>query len=63
MIEKGNTKQLILEAALELFAVQGYEAASISQIADRVGIRKASMYSHFMGKQDILDALLEEGLK
>lgn len=63
MIEKGNTKQLILEAALELFAVQGYEAASISQIVDRVGIRKASMYSHFMGKQDILDALLEEGLK
>lgn len=35
MIGKGNTKQLILEAALELFAVQGYEATSISQIADR----------------------------
>lgn len=63
MIEKGNTKQLILETALEMFSVQGYEATSISQIADAVGIRKASMYSHFMGKQDILDALLEERLK
>ncbi len=63
MIEKGNTKQLILETALELFSVQGYEATSISQIADKVGIRKASMYSHFMSKQEILDALVEEGLK
>ena len=58
MAEKGNTKQAILDAALELFSVQGYEATSISQIADAVGIRKASLYSHFENKQAILDALL-----
>lgn len=61
-MEKGNTKQEILEAALELFSVQGYEATSIAQIAAAVGIRKASMYSHFASKQEILDALVQDGL-
>ena len=54
-----NTKQDILAAALDLFSVQGYGATSISQIADAVGIRKASLYSHFGSKQEILDALVE----
>ena len=58
-VEKGNTKQEILETALDLFSVLGYEATSVSQIADAVGIRKASLYSHFGSKQEILDALVE----
>lgn len=58
-MEKGNTKQKILEAALDLFSVWGYEATSISQIAGAVGIRKASLYSHYAGKHEILDALVE----
>lgn len=62
-MERGNTKQDILEAALELFSVQGYEATSISQIASAVGIRKASLYSHFENKQAILDALVQEVLE
>ena len=41
-MERGNTKKEILEAALELFSVQGFEATSISQIASAVGIRRAS---------------------
>lgn len=62
-MEKGNTKQEILEMALDMFSVKGYEATSISQIAEAVGIRKASMYSHFASKQEILDALVQELLK
>lgn len=62
-MERGNTKQEILEAALELFSVQGFEATSISQIAGAVGIRKASLYSHFESKQAILDELVKEVLK
>lgn len=62
-MERGNTKQDILEAALELFSVQGFEATSISQIASAVGIRKASLYSHFENKQAILDALMKEVLE
>ena len=62
-MEKGNTKQEIIEAALDLFSVQGFEATSVSQIADAVGIRKASLYSHFESKQAILDALVQEVLE
>ena len=62
-MDRGNTKQEILEAALELFSVQGFEATSISQIANAVGIRKASLYSHFESKQAILDTLLKEVLE
>lgn len=62
-MERGNTKQEILEAALELFSVQGFEATSISQIASAVGIRKASLYSHFESKQAILDELVKEVLE
>ena len=57
-MEKGNTKEKILEAALDLFSVKGFEATSISQLADIVGIRKASLYSHFSSKQEILDTLI-----
>ena len=62
-MDRGNTKQAILEAALDLFSVQGFEATSISQIAGAVGIRKASLYSHFDSKQAILDALIQEVLE
>lgn len=58
-MERGNTKKEILDAALTLFSTGGYEATSISQIAEVVGIRKASLYSHFGSKQDILDTLIE----
>ena len=62
-MDRVNTKQEILHAALELFSVQGFEATSTAQIAGAVGIRKASLYSHFANKQAILDALVQEVLK
>ena len=61
-MDHGNTKQEILEASLDLFSVQGFEATSISQIASAVGIRKASLYSHFESKQAILDAIVKDVL-
>ena len=62
-MERGNTKQEILNAALDLFSVKGFEATSISQIANAVGIRKASLYSHFENKQAILVAIVKEVLE
>ena len=62
-MEKQNTKGEIIKAALELFSVQGFEATSISQIAEAVGIRKASLYSHFSCKQEILDCLTAQILE
>lgn len=62
-MDNRSTKQKILDAALELFSTQGFEATSVSQIADEVSIRKASVYSHFENKQEILDSLINEVLK
>ena len=51
--------QRICTAAMSHFAEHGYDGASLSAIADLVGIRKASLYSHFENKQAILDALIQ----
>lgn len=57
---KGNAKEIILEKSLELFAVNGFEAVSIRNIADAVGIGNSALYKHFESKQAIFDALVRE---
>lgn len=59
-MQKGNTRDRILEVALALFSVNGYEATSVSEIAAEVGIQKASLYSHFESKQEILECIIRE---
>ena len=54
-----DTRAEILAVAAELFSAQGYEATSLREIAERLGITKAALYYHFPGKDDILRALLE----
>ena len=61
-MKKRNTKEDIQKVALDLFSTQGYEATSMSQIADAIGICKASLYSHFNSKQEILDSILNKVL-
>ena len=58
-MEYTGTKKKILDVSLDLFSKYGYEATSISQIADAVGMKKASLYSHFESKQDIFDSLIK----
>ena len=54
-----NTKEKILNAALSLFAEKGYDGTSVEQIAELVGIKAPSLYKHFKGKEDILNALID----
>ena len=54
------TKQLILDHALALFTDKGYEGASMDDIARAVGIRKASLYAHFDGKERIFSAIFDD---
>ncbi len=51
------TKQEILEHSLTLFMKQGYEGASMSDIASATGIKKASLYAHYSGKEEIFSAV------
>ncbi|BCY10863.1 TetR/AcrR family transcriptional regulator [Actinoplanes sp. L3-i22] len=54
-----TAREEILDAAAELFAQRGYAATSTRLIAERVGIRQASLYYHFDTKEQILAELLE----
>ncbi len=55
-------KNEILEKSLELFANQGYFGTSMDDIAKAVGIKKASLYSHYSGKEGIFTALFNNVL-
>jgi AcrR family transcriptional regulator len=52
-----NTKERILDVALDLFIAQGYDGTSLREIAQRLGFTKAALYYHFTSKDDILMAL------
>ena len=54
-----STKEKILDAALTLFAENGYDGTSVEQIAKAVGIKAPSLYKHYKGKEDILNALID----
>ncbi|WP_462316862.1 TetR/AcrR family transcriptional regulator, partial [Methanobrevibacter sp.] len=49
-----NTKERIFDASLDLFSKRGYDSVSLREIADEVGIRKSSIYSHYPSKEAIL---------
>lgn len=54
-----DTKENILHTALRLFARDGYEAASVSDIAGELGMTKGALYKHYKSKQDIFDNIVE----
>ncbi len=52
-------KNEIMDAAAALFRQKGYEAATISDLVEKLGIARGLIYYHFKSKEDILDAMLE----
>lgn len=57
-VPTGDTRQRILDVALEMFGERGYAGTSVADITTRLGISKAALYHHFAAKDDILQALL-----
>jgi AcrR family transcriptional regulator len=57
-----TTRARILEKARILFSREGFDAASMEDIARQVGIRKASLYAHFPGKEAIFRGVFESVL-
>lgn len=53
----------IVDVAARLFATRGFAATSTREIADGVGIRQASLYYHFSGKDEILGELLQRSIR
>ncbi|WP_296046047.1 TetR/AcrR family transcriptional regulator [uncultured Gemmiger sp.] len=58
-MKQDDTRQRILDKALELFSAKGYDAVGVAEIAKAVGIKAPSLYNHFASKQAIFDALVE----
>lgn len=50
----------IKDAALKYFTIHGYEGASLSLIAEEVGMKKQSIYAHFKGKDDLFLQVLRD---
>ena len=53
-----NRKEEILIVALHLFARDGYEAVSVSQIAGALDMTKGALYRHYMSKRDIFNSIV-----
>lgn len=58
-MKRENTKQKIIETALTLFSERGYDAVSVGEIAEAVGIKVPSLYNHYPSKEAIFDAIVE----
>ena len=54
-----NTKQAILDAALQLFGSKGFEQTSLREVVDAVGITKPSLYYHYGSKLELLVAIID----
>jgi AcrR family transcriptional regulator len=58
--EKAALRRQIMDAAAELFGIQGYESVSMRKIARRIGYTPMAIYLYFKDKNDILDCICEE---
>lgn len=58
-----SRRKQIMDAALELFASEGYSHCSISQLASHAGISKGLLYNYFKSKEALLIAIIEEGMQ
>ncbi|WP_351223985.1 TetR/AcrR family transcriptional regulator [Streptomyces sp. NPDC002133] len=54
-----SPREELLAAAAELFTTRGYAATTTRAVAERAGMRQATMYHYFGGKEDLLSELLE----
>ncbi|HIQ28586.1 MAG TPA: TetR/AcrR family transcriptional regulator [Sulfurovum sp.] len=56
---KGSkTKEKILKTSLKLFAVKGYKATTVRDIAAAMGVKQSALYNHFKNKDEILETLI-----
>lgn len=58
--KKAATRASLLEAAAEVFARRGFQAASVDEVAEAAGFTKGAVYAHFESKEDLFLAMLDE---
>jgi AcrR family transcriptional regulator len=60
---KENKRAAILEAALKVFANNGFDGATIDKIAREAGIAKGLLYTYYAGKDELLQELIRFGME
>jgi AcrR family transcriptional regulator len=60
---EGGSRRLILDHAARLLRGGGYHQTTLREIAEAVGIRKASLYYHFGSKEEIVEAVVNDGVR
>ena len=60
---EGGSRRLILDHAARLLRNGGYHRATLREIAEAVGIRKASLYYHFASKEEIVEEVVNDGVR
>jgi AcrR family transcriptional regulator len=58
----GHDQEAVLAAAVRLFNERGYEATSMGDLAESLGITKSSIYHHVSGKQELLRMAIDHAL-
>jgi len=58
--EAAQTRQELLDAALQVFSQQGYQAARLQDIARASGVTRGAIYHHFGGKAELFNTLMDE---
>ena len=61
-MKTNNVADSVLQAALDLFATQGYATTSVQQIVEAAGVTKGAMYHYFQSKDDLLFAIYDRML-
>lgn len=60
---ESGSRRLILDTAARLLRSGGYHQTTLREIAEAVGIRKASLYYHFASKEEIVEAVVNDGVR
>lgn len=60
---EGGSRRLILDTAARLLRSGGYHQTTLREIAEAVGIRKASLYYHFGSKEEIVEEVVNDGVR
>ena len=55
-----RTRDVLVEAATEVFARRGFEGASLEEIAESAGFTRGAIYKHFAGKEELFFAVIDD---
>lgn len=62
-VKTDERREAIMAAAWEVFKANGFERTSMSEISNRVGGSKATLYSYFKSKEELFAATLESAME